>query len=178
MTDRNDMTSSEQSAAQRRRLETCLARRNRTEFVAGGAASVFLLAAGVTGLVRAGTMTGAVAAVGLLLVAGGLVAVLWRLRRHVAAQSGVVAGESPTAMLAGRLRRERDLLRSVWAWYIGPLVPGLVLVWGALFAGGAFGTALAGTAISVIAAVWIARANHRAAAAYDDQIRQLGLASG
>lgn len=174
MTHETGNTSSDRVAAQRARMEASLARRNRTEFIAGSVAIAFLIVSGILGLIGAADTPDTLAALGLLVVAFGLAMVLWRLRLHIIAQRREAADRNSEVALAAGLRRERDLLRSVWSWYIGPMLPGLALVWGAMVAGGSVGTALIGAAISIAALAWIARANRRAAAAFDDQLQALG----
>jgi hypothetical protein len=177
MTDKTWNTSSDSLAVQRQRFEACLERRNRTEFIAGGLAIAFLIVAGAIGFWGSTRLADRVAALGLILAAAGLGFTLWRLNRHVTVQRRETPEMSPKAALAGRLRRERDLLRSVWVWYIGPMVPGFVLAWGGMFAGGSVGTAIVGIAITVAAIAWVARANSRAAAEFDSQLHEVELAA-
>jgi hypothetical protein len=55
--------------------------------------------------------------------------VVWYLRRHGSAEPGELAACTMDHLEAHRreLERQRDLLASVWRWYLGPLVPGFVL---------------------------------------------------
>jgi hypothetical protein len=164
---------SDSLAAQHGRFDACLERRNRAEFIAGGIAIVFLVVSGAIGFWGSTDLADRIAALGLILVAVGLGFTLWRLNRHVALQRRATPDKSPKAALVERLQRERDLLRSVWAWYVGPIVPGFLLAWGGMVAGGSLGTAIVGIAISVAAIAWIVRANSRAAAEFDDQLHEL-----
>jgi hypothetical protein len=173
MTENSPDLSPDSLSARRGRLNACLRRRNRTEFIAGGAAMAFLVVAGAIGLADSTSGSDTVAASGLILVAAGLVVMLWRLQRHAVAQRMEPSRSDQKAGFAGQLRRERDLLRSVWNWYIGPVVPGFVLVWAGMFAGGSVGVAMIGTFITVAMLAWIARANFRAAAEFDNQLREL-----
>lgn len=168
----------DQLVAQRERFDACLDRRNRSELIAGGVAMAFLLVAGTFGSLGATNLPDLIAALGLILVAVGLGVTLWRLKRHVAAQGGARSDSSPQAALVPRLRRESEFLRSVWSWYIGPLLPGFVLAWGGMLAGGSVGTALVGIVITVVAVAWIARANLRAAAEFDSQRHEIGPIDG
>ncbi|MBV9625390.1 MAG: hypothetical protein JOZ14_15580 [Acidobacteria bacterium] len=66
------------------------------------------------------------AASGLLIA--GMVYVMYQLHRRGAAKTtptAVAAGPS-LAFYRGELKRQRDLSASVWSWYLGPFVPGLV----------------------------------------------------
>lgn len=67
---------------------------------------------------------------GSALVIAGTAYVAWQLHRRA-------SGPSASPALPGltfhrqQLERQRDALRSVWAWYVGPLVPGMVVFrWG------------------------------------------------
>jgi hypothetical protein len=173
MTDEPNRIQPASISTQRGRFDACLERRNRMEFIAGGVAIVVLIVSGAVGFAGSENLPDMIAALGLMLVAAGLGATLWRLSRHVAVQKREVPGASPKAALVDRLRRELDLLRSVWGWYIGPMLPGLVLVWGAMFAGGSTGTALAGTVTTIAALAWVVHANRRTAAELDSQLREL-----
>lgn len=173
MIDNPTNTTSDQLAKQRRQFDACLARRNRVEFVAGGAAMAFLIVAGAIGLSGSTNVPDTLAAFGLIVVATGLGITLWRLSSHIHLQSGHESGVSPRIAFARRLKQERDLLRTIWAWYIGPLLPGFVLTWGGIFAGGAVGTALIGVVATVAAIAWIWRANIRAADKFDRQLHAI-----
>jgi hypothetical protein len=55
--------------------------------------------------------------------------VVYHLHRHSAARA-MAADMALTSCLAfhrGELERQRDLLRGVWKWYLGPMIPGLIL---------------------------------------------------
>jgi hypothetical protein len=101
-------------------------RRNLQEYIAG----LFVIAA--FGYF-AWTLPMPLVRIGCVLeVLGGLF-VMFQLHRHAS------IGELPAERLAlpylsyyrEQLVRQRDLLRSVWLWYIGPLVPGFcVMFWG------------------------------------------------
>ncbi|MDM4767107.1 hypothetical protein [Pelomonas sp. SE-A7] len=69
---------------------------------------------------------------GALLIVAGVLVVLWQLKRRAeAGDLSVALGQDLLAFHRGELLRQRDALRSVWLWYIGPLVPGLALfIWG------------------------------------------------
>lgn len=67
---------------------------------------------------------------GSALVILGTLYVAWQIHRRA---SDAPASPALPGLLYHRqqLERQRDALRSVWAWYIGPLVPGMVVFrWG------------------------------------------------
>ena len=64
-----------------------------------------------------------------LIIAGALY-VMWRLHqrgasRNVPAEMGLASG---LEFHRRELARQRDLLRSVWSWYLAPVIPGLVVL--------------------------------------------------
>jgi hypothetical protein len=69
---------------------------------------------------------------GAALVVAGTLVVMWQLNRR--ASSRVVPADLGGACLQfqrDELVRQRDALRSVWLWYLVPLLPGLVVfMWG------------------------------------------------
>jgi hypothetical protein len=82
---------------------------------------------------------------------------------------------SLTASIAfhrGELVRQRDLLRSVVWWYIGPIIPGLVVFCAGITPRHGAGSLLSAVPLLCIfgLVVW---ANHRAAARLDRQIAEL-----
>ena len=132
-------------AEQSRALDACIDRRNRTEAVAGGIAIVLLVVGGISTLTGEASGIGAtITGLGQLLVAVGLAAALWRLRRHTELQARPTPALGLRAGLAERLRRERDLTGSALRWYIGPALPGFVLLWGGMLVSGLWLPARAG----------------------------------
>lgn len=70
---------------------------------------------------------------GSVLVIAGALVVAWQLRRRASAQRlpATLVGQPWIAFRRAQLVRQRDALRSVWRWYLAPLVPGLaVFRWG------------------------------------------------
>ena len=65
---------------------------------------------------------------GLCIAAGLYVA--WQIRRRGAARPVPADLGFATCLAFHRreLERQRDLLRSVWRWYLGPMVPGLAVI--------------------------------------------------
>lgn len=63
-----------------------------------------------------------------LIVVGTLI-VVWQLHRRGSARplAPGASGQSALAFHRAELVRQRDALRSVWLWYLGPFVPGMLL---------------------------------------------------
>lgn len=112
-------------ARRARRLQRGIGRRNLRETLAG-----LLVIAGFAyylwkfpfPLMRLGSA---------LLILGVLV-LLWQLQRRASRQlPPEAAGLSCRDFHRAALLRQRDALRSVWLWYIGPMLPGIVVFrWG------------------------------------------------
>ncbi|MGV6873788.1 hypothetical protein ACUSIJ_13985 [Pseudochelatococcus sp. B33] len=109
-------------------IDRATRRRNMLEYVAGGAAAAFLAVMSVFTFMRAEDAADFVLAGGFaLLVAGMLVA-----GRHLHRNSRKLhtdLAQNGIAHLRRRLERERNLLRSAWLWYVGPMVPGFALIY-------------------------------------------------
>ncbi|MGE0313346.1 MAG: hypothetical protein AB7P21_17185 [Lautropia sp.] len=119
-------------AAQADSLERDAMRRNRFEYVAG-LVSIALLALAGTTMIATGEDGGVVASgAGHLLVAGGIATVLLRLYRRSPPAAGMRTKRGGADRLAARLETERELLGSAWRWYVAPIVPGFLLVYGGL----------------------------------------------
>ena len=103
------------------KLQGIVSRRNRREVIAAAvAAPVFLF--------YAGFFPHWLTKLGALLCVAGLGVVVWQLLQRASARP------LPQALAANLLAfhreelvRQRDALRSVWLWYVAPLVPGLAL---------------------------------------------------
>ncbi len=54
--------------------------------------------------------------------------VAWQLQRRASNEGMPLPGENLVDAYRRQLVRQRDALRSVGSWYIGPMIPGLVLV--------------------------------------------------
>lgn len=151
-----------------------IARRNAREYV--GAA----IAAASFGAMAWRADTAAAKAGPLMVVAGALF-LAWKL--HARGASRVTpddaVGESCVAFHRGELGRQRDLLRDVWRWYLGPLVPGLAVMCAHRIAVAASrgGVVLAAEVIAalIVAVVFLVvwRVNEASARALDREIEQL-----
>ena len=109
-----------------REFETKIKRRNRGEYIA---AAVLI---GICGWRLVSSANPILNAGGALIIAGALY-VAHQLRKRGSARTlpGDVAFVNSVAFYRTELERQRDLLRRVWSWYIGPLIPGaVVLYWG------------------------------------------------
>jgi hypothetical protein len=154
-------------------FQRTIRRRNATEYLGCGVvavwASVSAMNADAPGLSRVGMA---------LLVAGALVvAVVLRKRGHAANDQPPLA--SSTREVLGwhreQLVRQRDLLRDVPVWYIGPFVPGVVLhLVGVVLASPGQGVYVGLTAAVVVSVfVGVALLNLRGARKLDEQIDEL-----
>lgn len=109
-----------------KRLRRRIVFRNATEYVACVlviASFAFYIVRFPFPLMRAGSV---------LIILGTLV-VGWQLSRRASSQPlpGDLGAQSWLAFQRAQLVRQRDALRSVWLWYVAPLVPGLVVFrWG------------------------------------------------
>jgi len=74
--------------------------------------------------------TDALTRAGFILMIAAVLYLVWHLHRkgssqRLPEQMGLVSG---LEYFRRELERQRDLVRSVWRWYLGPLVPGLILL--------------------------------------------------
>lgn len=108
-------------AAQSRRLQHKVGRRNRRETVAAALVALVFLA-------YAWVFPHWLTKLGALLTVVGTAVVVWQLHRRACAQPLPEAlGASLLQFHRGELARQRDALRSAWRWYVAPLLPGLLL---------------------------------------------------
>jgi hypothetical protein len=105
------------------KFRTTIARRNRREYVAIALMvpyfSYFAWTAQLP-LMRVGN--------GLL--AAALLYMAYQLHRRASASAalGEMAWQSCLAFHRAQLERQRDALRGIWSWYLGPLIPGFVTI--------------------------------------------------
>lgn len=118
------------------------------------------------------------AGVGLIALGGLGAAIVLRLRGHGAEGKPPVASTTRDVLSWHRseLVRQRDLLRSVPLWYLGPFVPGLVLLAvGAWLAHPDKGVRISFSGVLVLVVfVGVAYMNLRAARKLDEQIDAVG----
>lgn len=189
MTDRNAWTdhqsgarfsAPEDCARAASRLETRVYWRNLVEYAAGGL--VALLSGGATIASLAAGLVDFAIAFSLLL--GGIVMVL----RHLIRRGSNLARHPEESCIAhhrAALTRQRDLLRAVPRWYLAPMLPGVIALYGVVALRVApvaqaadmarqLGLPLLGT-LAVFAAIgWL---NLRAAAGLDRQLAALDRAA-
>lgn len=72
---------------------------------------------------------------GSAMVVLGALVVVWQLHKRGSARAlpPGASGQSSLAFHRAELVRQRDALRSVWLWYLGPFVPGMALLQVGLF---------------------------------------------
>jgi hypothetical protein len=104
-------------------------RRNVRETFAGVLGVAIVLAFGA---VAASSLLLQVGCVALVLGQIVVLGVLWRRGRPRPAPRLEAPTEDHLAYLRAELVRERNLLGSVWRWYLAPVLPGLLLVWGGI----------------------------------------------
>ena len=105
-----------------RQFEKRIQRRNLREYIAGTAGIVIFT-------VYLFIFPNPVARTGSALIIAGALCVLFQIYQR-ATPGTIPADLALTASLQFHRRelvRQRDLLRSVWLWYIGPFVPGIVV---------------------------------------------------
>jgi hypothetical protein len=119
--------------------------------------------------------------IGSALVIGGALVVLQQLHRRATNRPlpETLAGLPCLDFHRAQLERQRDALRSVWLWYVGPFVPGmLVFRWGVeteLGANAPFARGIVANLVIagvMLAVIWL---NHRAANKLQQQINKLDL---
>ncbi|GLQ78823.1 hypothetical protein GCM10007881_23390 [Mesorhizobium huakuii] len=149
-------------------------RRNTAEYVTGGMAAAFLLVISVVTFLAADTSAEWIMAVGFAALVLGLLLVGLNIFRK-STRAGFDLATSGMGHLQQRLAHERDLLRSAWLWYIGPMVPGFVMIylgsWATNPARPTFALVGGGSTLAVIALVIIL--NRRAARRIETEIRAL-----
>jgi hypothetical protein len=107
--------------AKARKFEARIQRRNAIEYVACG---IVLVAVTPVLLNHLGWMMQGGAA--LIMLATLFVA--WQLHRRASIEATPKLGEALTDAYRRQLIRQRDALRTVGAWYIGPMIPGMALL--------------------------------------------------
>lgn len=103
------------------------------------------------------------------LTAAGVAFVMWRMHavgRAANESELAAAGENWAAFYRKELVRQRDALKRIWSWYLGPLVPGMFVYWLSVGVRGdlwSWITAAGGLALTAVVFGVIARANKNAA---------------
>jgi hypothetical protein len=105
------------------KFRTTIARRNLREYVAVALmVPYFIYFAWTAGL--------PLMRVGNGLLAAALLYMAYQLHRRAPASpaSGELAWKNCLAFHRAQLERQRDALSGIWSWYLGPLIPGFVMV--------------------------------------------------
>jgi hypothetical protein len=154
-------------------------RRNAREYVAGLAAVVF------SGF-ELWRVPDALTRVGMGLMITGMLYLMVQLHRKGSARNltsdlGLASGLD---FFRRELERQRDLVGSVWSWYLGPLIPGWVVLMVAFARANPghlrhFGLSLAGfNVFAALAFVFVWKLNQRAARSLQRQIDELNGLEG
>lgn len=154
-------------------LERRVGRRNLIEYLSAG-----LMIVAVVGFVLLDVRLGAFGAgtIGLILlgIGGGVVA--WQLHRRTGGRTAIDGAQPSIDAYRDSLMRERDALASVARWYIGPMVPGMAVIYAGAFLkvppGGRL-LVIALAAVTAIAMAWVIRINRRGADAIDAELQNL-----
>ena len=123
---------------------------------------------------------------GFGLIVAGMIYVCWNLHSKGSARGLPQDLGAATCLLFHRreLERQRDLLRGVWRWYLGPMIPGLAVIIVAAALSGAvrvnhFGWMIAVYSVVVVLVFgFIARLNTRAALRLQQRIDELNALHG
>lgn len=162
------------------RIHSIVSRRNFREYLVGAILIVFFA-------VMTLVVPYPLSKIGCAMIAAGIAFVMWRL--HGSARAGTVSEAAATGNWAqfyrDELVRQRDALRGVWRWYLGPLIPGMVVYWlsiGVRSIGTSSGVfewivAVAGLAATVFVFMRIAAANEQAAKGLQAEIELLDRSS-
>jgi hypothetical protein len=106
------------------KFQSIVERRNLIECAVGA----LLIAVFGAAAILAATL---LAKLGCALIAIGVAVVLWRL--HVLARAAtrdeMAVANSWASFYRQELVRQRDALREIWRWYLGPLIPGMIVFW-------------------------------------------------
>jgi hypothetical protein len=124
--------------------------------------------------------------VGMGLMIAGMVYLIWQLHRKGSARSlpaemGLASGLD---FFRQELERQRDLVGSVWSWYLGPLIPGWVVLMVAFARTNPghlrhFGLSLAAfNLFAALAFVFVWKLNQRAACSLQRRIDELNALEG
>jgi hypothetical protein len=149
-------------------LESTIRRRNWREYGASifvGACCLFMLYLPTVWHVRAGAM----------LSLAGIALVCFNLHRRGSAPAAIDAAAASREWYRKELERQRDLLRGVWKWYLGPMIPGL----GMWLAGGLWDhpehwpRVLVSCGVATVLFIAIGKLNAHAARKVDQEIASL-----
>lgn len=164
-------------AARARAFDATIRRRNQFEILAGAVVVVFGVVAGTLSMLGGiETPDQGIRALGLFALSIGAAFVTWQMLVRAGARTTVSGAVPSSQSFRAELIRQRDALRSVWLWYVLPMMPGFLLIYGAdIFAPNAsvwLSAGLLGATVLVAGiVVWM---NEVAARAIDAEIAALG----
>lgn len=126
------------------------------------------------------------AGVGYALLIAGMLYLVWQLHRRGSSRTPPqeMGLESGVDFFRRELERQRDMLQHVWNWYLGPLVPGLIVVMVAIGRTNPhhlrhYGwIAAASDLLSALVFIFIWRLNQRAAKSLQQRIEELDALKG
>lgn len=115
---------------------------------------------------------------GVLLIAVGAIVIVVQLRARTGGPA--IDGTQPSIdAYCTLLRRERDALASVWLWYIGPILPGVAIIYvDALLKVRGIGVMVAILAglVTIAFFAWVIAINRRGARELDAELKAVTLA--
>jgi hypothetical protein len=131
-------------------LTRAVKRRNTIEYVAAGLVALFFgaNALGLFGM-PAGDVQAFTHVAGSLLMIAGAAVVAWQLHARASATPPNPGATGTLGYHLTALKRQRDALKAVWLWYVGPLIPGFAV----LFAGAWLNPAADKVVLAVIQSV-------------------------
>lgn len=164
-----------QLETRRHRLEDRIKLRNRIEYIAGGIVFIGALLLGGWMLIDDPNLVETVLGAGILLLGAGAFFACVQLQRRTGGPVAVDGTQSTLAHYRADLIRQRDALRSVFAWYIAPFLPGFLLIYGSVFLDpnteGLWAAIPAAVTVAFLA--WVLHINRRAADCIDEEVRAL-----
>ncbi len=154
-------------------LGRAIGKRNRREYIATAFVTLIF---GLYALILPGILL----KIGSLLVIAGGFVMAWQLSRRTSQTDPGAEADDVHAYYRTRLATEERMLASVGLWYIGPLIPGVVVFMAGVARTGGFGSALGFAVFAAIPAliflgIWLL--NRRAAAMLRAQIERLDAAA-
>jgi hypothetical protein len=155
-------------------LQNVVRKRNFREYAVGVVLVVFFSTAAYFAKTPLSAAACALSAVGVAFV-------MWcmhALGRAASERELAIASNSWASFYRQELVRQRDALRGIWTWYLGPLLPGLLLFWLSVGVKGDGGVwpwlmAAGGLVLTGVVFVAIANANIRAADELQAEIETL-----
>lgn len=161
------------------KLQSTVQSRNLLEYAVG---AVLIVALGIAAFV----VPTPLAKLACVLNVAGVAYVMWQMHvmARAASRNEMAVTQNWSQFYREELVRQRDALAGIWRWYLGPLVPGMVVFWLSVGMKASASdpvwpwvTATVGLAIGGIIFVGIASLNKRAAAGLQAEIDLLDQAN-